>query len=51
MFLFQETKLREGYLYVQINIDEDQRVVYVMHVFDNQPTTKRLVPKYRKELF
>jgi hypothetical protein len=50
MFEFLKTNLRVEYWYVQINIDEDPRVVYVMHVYDNQPKMKRLVPKYRKEL-
>ncbi len=51
MFLFLKTNLREGYLYVQINIDEDQHVVYVLYVYDNPSKMMRLVPKYRKELF
>jgi hypothetical protein len=46
-----KTNLREGYLYVRINIGEDQHVVYGMHVYDNQPKMNRFVPKYRKELF
>ena len=47
---FDRTNLRAEYWYVQINIDEDQRVEYVMHVFDNQPKMMKLVPKYHKEL-
>ncbi len=50
MFGIQKTNLRVRYLYVQINIDEDPRVVYVMHVCDNQLKMKRLIPKYRYEL-
>jgi len=51
VYLFILTNLREEYLYVQINIDGDQHVVYVMHVFDNQLKSKILVPKYHYELF
>lgn len=47
MFLVLQTNLRVEYLYVQINIDEGQHVVYVMHVYDNQPKMMKLVPTYR----
>lgn len=46
----KKTNLREGYLYVQIDIDEDQHVEYAMRVFENHMTMMTPAPKYRKEL-
>lgn len=46
-FNHKKINLREGYLYVQIDIDGDQHVEYAMRVFENHMTMMTLAPKYR----